>query len=70
MSSWIYRLKKGHMLSIITTFLIIIICLVAVLIKMRREAKQASENSYNMAFYELVNYIQNVEAYLAKSVIS
>ena len=70
MSSWIYRLKKGHMLSIITTFLIIIICLIAILIKTHREAKQASENSYNMAFYELVNYIQNVEAYLAKSVIS
>ena len=70
MSSWIYRLKKGHMLSIITTFLVIIICLIAILIKMRRESKQASENSYNMAFYELINYVQNVEAYLAKSLIS
>ena len=70
MSSWIYRLKKGHMLSIITSFLIIIICLVAVLINRQRAAKQASENSYNMSFYELVNYVQNVEAYLAKSVIT
>lgn len=32
--------------------------------------KIAMENKYNMAFYELVDYIQNVEVYLAKSLIS
>ena len=30
----------------------------------------AMENKYNMAFYELIDYCQNVETYLAKSVIS
>ena len=70
MRGWIDRLKKAHMLSIITIFLVIIICLVAVLINRQRTAKQASENSYNMAFYELVDYVQNVETYLAKSLIS
>lgn len=70
MSGWITRLKKAHMLSIITIFLVIILCLMAVLIKKQRESKQASENSYNMAFYELVDYVQNVETYLAKSLIS
>lgn len=68
--NWISRLKKAHMLSIITIFLVIIICLVAVLINKQRTAKQASENSYNLAFYELVDYVQNVETYLAKSLIS
>lgn len=68
--NWIDRLKKAHMLSIITIFLVVIICLVAVLINRRKEAKQASENSYNMAFYELVDYVQNVETFLAKSLIS
>ena len=58
------------MLSIITIFLVVILCLIAVLINKQREAKQASENSYNMAFYELVDYVQNVETYLAKSLIS
>lgn len=58
------------MLSIITIFLVIIVCLVAVLINRQKESKQASENSYNMAFYELVDYVQNVETYLAKSLIS
>ena len=70
MRGWIDRLTKVHMLSIITTFLVIIVCLIAVLINRQKEAKQASENSYNMAFYELVDYVQNVEVYLAKSLIS
>lgn len=70
MRGWIDRLKKAHMLSIITIFLVIIICLIAVLINKQRQSKQASENSYNMAFYELVDYVQNVETYLAKSLIS
>lgn len=70
MRGWIDRLRKAHMLSIITIFLVIILCLVAVLINRQRTAKQASENSYNMAFYELVDYVQNVETYLAKSLIS
>lgn len=30
----------------------------------------ASENSYNMAFFQLVDYVENVETYLAKSLIS
>lgn len=68
--NWINRLKKVHMLSIITVFLVIILCLIAVLINRQRVAKQASENSYNAAFYELVDYVQNVETYLAKSLIS
>ena len=68
--NWINRLKKVHMLSIITIFLIIIACLIAVIINNGKKAKQASENSYNMAFYDLVSYVQNVETYLAKSLIS
>ncbi len=67
---WIGRLKKGHMLSIIGIFLLIIIILGVILYRSRNEAKQVSENSYNMAFYELVDYVGNVETYLAKSLIS
>ena len=70
MNDWINRLKKAHMLSIIFIALMVIIVLAAVLIKNQKTAKQASENSYNMAFYELVDYVQNVETYLAKSLIS
>lgn len=70
MRGWINRLKKAHMLSIIFIALMVIILLVAILVKNQKTAKQASENSYNMAFYELVDYVQNVETYLAKSLIS
>lgn len=67
---WKNRLKKGHMLSIICTLLIIITILGFILYKKQREYRQSSENGYNLAFYELVGYVQNVEAYLAKSIIS
>lgn len=67
---WISRLKKGHMLSIICIFLVVIVALISVLVNKEKKAKQASENSYNMAFYELVDYVQNIETYLAKSLIS
>ena len=36
----------------------------------QKEYTLATENGYNMAFYELVDYVQNVENYLAKSLIS
>ena len=67
---WKNRLKKGHMLSIICVLLIIVAILGVILYKKQTEYRQASENSYNMAFYELVDYVQNVETYLAKSLIS
>ena len=67
---WKERLKKGHMLSVIVVLLVIIAILGVILYRKQREYRQASENNYNMAFYELVDYVQNVETYLAKSVIS
>ena len=70
LEDWKNRLKKGHMLSIICVLLIVVAILGAIIYKKQREYRQASENSYNMAFYELVDYVQNVEAYLAKSMIS
>ncbi len=67
---WKNRLKKGHMLSVIGVLLIVVAILGFFLYKKQREYRQASENNYNMAFYELVDYVQNVETYLAKSLIS
>ena len=67
---WKNRLKKGHMLSVICVLSIAVAILGVILYKKQREYRQASENSYNMAFYELVDYVQNVETYLAKSLIS
>lgn len=70
LEDWKERLKKGHMLSVICVLLIIVVVLGIMLYAKQREYRQASENSYNMAFYELVDYVQNVETYLAKSLIS
>ena len=67
---WKNRLKDRHMLSIIVVLFSIIIVLGLYTYKKQREFRQASENSYNMAFYEVVEYVQNVEVYLAKSMIS
>lgn len=64
------KIKKGHMLGVILVLIIAIIALGIILYKKQQEYRQASENNYNMAFYELVDYVQNVETYLAKSLIS
>jgi len=67
---WKNRLKKGHMLSIICVLLVVVAVLIGILYMKQKEYRQVSENSYNAAFYELVDYVQNVETYLAKSLIS
>lgn len=70
MIDWKNRLKDRHMLSIIVVLGAIIVALGVFTYKREQDIKQASENSYNMAFFELVDYIQKVETYLAKSLIS
>lgn len=67
---WKNRLKDRHMLSVIVVLGAIIIGLGLFTYKRERDFRQASENSYNMAFFELVDYVQNVETYLAKAQIS
>lgn len=67
---WKNRLKDRHMLNVIVVLFTIIIILSVIIYKKQTEYRQASENQYNMAFYELVDYVQNVEIYLAKSLIS
>lgn len=67
---WKNRLKDRHMLSIIVVLVAALIILGLYTYKKQIEFRQASENSYNMAFFELVDYVQNVETYLAKSLIS
>ena len=67
---WKNRLKDRHMLTIIVVLLAVILILGMIIYKKQMEYRQASENSYNMAFYELVDYVRNVENYLGKSLIS
>ena len=67
---WKNRLQDRHMLTVITVLVVIIVGLGVFAYQKQREYRQATENEYNMAFYELVDYVQNVENYLAKSLIS
>ena len=64
------KLKKEYMLGIIAVLVVLAVALGIVMYNKQKEYRQASENNYNMAFYELVDYVQNVETYLAKSLIS
>ena len=67
---WKNRLKDRHMLSIIVVLVTALVILGLYTYKKQRDFRRASENSYNAAFFELVGYVQNVETYLAKSLIS
>ena len=67
---WKNRLKDRHIFSIIIGLIIVCLVLGGIIYKKQREYRQVMENQYNMAFFELVDYVQNVENYLAKSLIS
>lgn len=67
---WKDRLRDRHMLTIIVVLVTVIVGLGIYTYKKQTEYKQTTENSYNMAFFEVVDYINNVETYLAKSLIS
>lgn len=67
---WKNRLKDRHMLTIVIVAIVVIAALGMYIYKRERDYRQVSENSYNLAFFELVDYVQNVETYLAKSLIS
>lgn len=67
---WKNRLQDRHMLTLVVVLVSIIAILGLYTYKKQTEYRQASENDYNLAFYELVDYVQDVEVYLAKSLVS
>ncbi|MCI8621180.1 MAG: hypothetical protein HFJ50_05520 [Clostridia bacterium] len=70
LTDWKNRLKDRHMLSLAIIVLLLILALVILSIytyNKQKEYHMASENTYNMSFYELVNCIDEVETYLAKA---
>ncbi len=64
------QVNKAYIIIAIVVFIAIIAGLISIIINNMKESKTASQNTYNMAFYEVVDYVQNVETYLAKSLIS
>ena len=63
----------NKMAMIIIAIILAIAVVSAIIYYAYQETKRyitASENKYNMSFFELVDYVQNVETYLAKTLIS
>lgn len=69
-SDWKNKLKENSKIIAIIILLFVIAILSLYSYNKQKEYKQASENSYNMAFFELVDYVEDVEVYLAKSLVS
>lgn len=64
------RFTLGYFKATIIILILIITALGITIYNKQEEIQRTSENSYNRAFYELVDYVKNVESYLAKSMIS
>lgn len=64
------NIKKYFVIGVIIILIAIIIYLAYSLNRNKKKYKLASENINNSNFYELVDYVKNVESYLAKSTIS
>ena len=64
-------MKKRKIVTFIVMALIILSLILGYnLYEKNKVYRVATENNYNMAFYELVDYVQNVKTYLAKSLIT
>lgn len=64
------KIKKNYFYLIIIVLAIVIIVLSINLNKQKTAYTVATENQYNLAFYELIDYIDDAQNYLAKSIIS
>lgn len=64
------KFKKEHLLTITVLIAVIAICAGVIAYKNYRDYENFKKNKYNMAFFEVVDYMENVEAYLAKSLIT
>lgn len=62
--------KEKHLLTICIILVVISICSIALAYSNNKKYMQASNNEYNMAFYELVDNMEDVENYLAKSLVT
>jgi len=70
LKDWKNRLQDRHMFTIVISSFLVIIALLGYIFKIRNDNKQALENRYNQAFYEMSSYIENIDTLLAKSLVS
>ena len=70
MNKYLKTMKKNYLYGIMILLIIVSIVLGYFLYKQNEKYTIATHNQYNLALYELVDYVQNVENYLAKSMIT
>ena len=64
------KMKEKHIWTISIILVVITICTTSYAYKINKDYNNISNNTYNLAFYELVDYMSNVENYLAKSLVT
>lgn len=70
MKGFLNNLRKNYIYGILILMVIAIVVLGVFLYRQRTEYVIETENQYNLAFYELIDYMDDVENYLAKSIVS
>ena len=64
-------MQKNKIWTVATVIALIVVAILGYnLLNQKRVYATTKENEYNMAFYEVVEYVQNLKTYLAKSMIS
>ena len=64
------KISKKNLIVLGLTIIAITILLAISLYQKQQTFETATQNNYNMSFYEVVNHMQDVQNYLAKSIIS
>ena len=70
MNKYLETMKKNYLYGVMILLVIVSVILGYFLYRKNQEYATATQNQYNLALYELTDYVQNVENYLAKSTIT
>ena len=70
MNKYLSSMKKNYIYGILIILLIASIILAYFLYKEKKEYAITTQNQYNFALYELIDYVQDLENYLAKATIT
>ena len=64
------NIDKKHIWTICIILFVIAICATAMAYKINKDYKTVSNNTYNLAFYELIDHMSDVQNYLAKALVT
>lgn len=70
MKSFFENINKKYLYLVLIIVLIVSVVLGVFLYRQKKEYTIAVQNQYNFAFYELIDYVQDLKNYLAKATIS